>query len=611
MAVFDASRVMLCPLFVLIMAGTAVADEMMFVDVNADDTFNIRGLDVPVASARGTDNFFLADPMVAHDWAYTRVVSRSLATELAAAQSTIAAQRITQLEDALTPIYAALPRNEHGLLGNGTVRYALHRLFTKRRGWSIKGLEPAGGAWLQTMSVTSDVKQVTKYIVPTLLHDMMLPNMDGRGLDLHMLAIAAATIEHLVRAETLDVLYSVYTTLELPVGGRRTEAQAETILTTFLMVFGFGSNLEISTARDMRKARAYLESHHPEWRAMQDIVRGAMHSVNNADGFEFSDIMLAVEDLERRYVQHHGRDCVRAKERFSSIPEQHNGRAPLAALKPSYEPGFRALFTEDVEQLQKLGALGSGALNPNDMAASDLIMPNYVESQALCLSTASYYTICCPNECESLLEQLELNIKASAASPEVLGQHVASLRPGSNSDSLVADLKQLAATSSDGLVALHSGDFARLLHTALPLECPAPQADTLSGVSHGTNPRTADEWMADPSGDVGDTEEMMSEIAESLAKYTALGRNGDGSDIVGEEPIWNLHESVHERKDSLASTTPAMPGRGRFFGMVLKLAAMVSLIGVALTTWKSTISAADHDSAKKKQFGAWSEHSLA
>ena len=47
-----------------------------------------------------------------------------------------ASSRVQQLERILGPIYAALPKNEQGYLGHATVRYALHRLFVQRHGWS-------------------------------------------------------------------------------------------------------------------------------------------------------------------------------------------------------------------------------------------------------------------------------------------------------------------------------------------------------------------------------------------------------------------------------------------------------------------------------------------
>merc|ERR1719343_1204563 len=57
------------------------------------------------------------------------------------------ARRVKKIEAALRPMFAALPKNEYGNLGQATARYALHRLFVQRHAWYIKGLEPDAGAY--------------------------------------------------------------------------------------------------------------------------------------------------------------------------------------------------------------------------------------------------------------------------------------------------------------------------------------------------------------------------------------------------------------------------------------------------------------------------------
>merc|ERR1719482_1488924 len=75
-----------------------------------------------------------------------------------------ASSRVKQLEATLGPIFAALPKNEQGYLGHATVRYALHRLFVQRHGWSIKGLNAAGGHRNSTSSAGLLKEQVPAYI---------------------------------------------------------------------------------------------------------------------------------------------------------------------------------------------------------------------------------------------------------------------------------------------------------------------------------------------------------------------------------------------------------------------------------------------------------------
>merc|ERR1719230_970701 len=93
-------------------------------------------------------------------------------------------------------MYAALPKNEHNKLGHTTVRYALHRLFMQRHGWSVKGLEPAGGSWNSSSPAGILIDRVPAYI-----QGLFEERLDGHGLNLHEVAVLASALEHLIHDE--------------------------------------------------------------------------------------------------------------------------------------------------------------------------------------------------------------------------------------------------------------------------------------------------------------------------------------------------------------------------------------------------------------------------
>merc|ERR1719171_3274298 len=76
---------------------------------------------------------------------------RSLLTALEAALGSghrhATEKRLKRLEQMLSPMFGAMPKNEQGLLGPSAAGYMLHRLFVQRHGWFIRALEPAGGAF--------------------------------------------------------------------------------------------------------------------------------------------------------------------------------------------------------------------------------------------------------------------------------------------------------------------------------------------------------------------------------------------------------------------------------------------------------------------------------
>merc|ERR1719162_2628405 len=68
-------------------------------------------------------------------------------------------------------------------------------------------------------------------------------------------------------------------------------------------------------------------------------------------------------------------------------------------------------FTESVDYLRQLGALDeSDASNPR------VIIPNYISGPSNCVASSAYYSVCCLDECEGILGQLEQGIAAPEAS---------------------------------------------------------------------------------------------------------------------------------------------------------------------------------------------------
>jgi len=96
--------------------------------------------------------------------------------------------RLARLESTLHPMFLSLPKNVHGNLDHGTVRYALHRLFVQRHGWYIKGLDNAGQSWNESSHAEILKDQAADFVQSVFEH-----KLGYRGLNLHELAVLGAT----------------------------------------------------------------------------------------------------------------------------------------------------------------------------------------------------------------------------------------------------------------------------------------------------------------------------------------------------------------------------------------------------------------------------------
>merc|ERR1719277_228288 len=181
-------------------------------------------------------------------------------------------------------------------------------------------------------------------------------------------------------------------------------------------------------------------------------------------------------------------ECHQLKNRLVAIEDEGTGRVPLSRF---YRGGLDGdwTFTESVEYLRHIGALDE--TSPDRMS---VVIPNYIQSQSNCLAGSSFYSVCCFDECEGLLGQVEEAVQGPAASPLRIAAAVSNLgsdtvhAPRNLSKALLDRLGDIAQLHG-GHVPLHGRLFAQWLHHAYPRECPFPH------VIGAVNRVSPTEWM--------------------------------------------------------------------------------------------------------------------
>jgi hypothetical protein len=176
------------------------------------------------------------------------------------------------------------------------------------------------------------------------------------------------------------------------------------------------------------------------------------------------------------YEEQSASECRDIKQEFSRIPNGTDGRALLADLHRAALQG-EGTFRESTDYLRKVGAL-----DESDPARPHVLLPNYVYSPSNCLGTTSFYDVCCPNECDLIMEHLEQRLQSSEAKVADITSALAS--PSWNFDqpaggaqwSSARTLLDDLARAHGGLVPLHGHSFADWLHQAFPRECPQIRA---------------------------------------------------------------------------------------------------------------------------------------
>mmetsp|Transcript_12481 Transcript_12481/g.25192 ORF Transcript_12481/g.25192 Transcript_12481/m.25192 type:complete len:561 (-) Transcript_12481:125-1807(-) len=442
-----------------------------------------------------------------------------LEATLGAGRRSAAEGRVAMFEDAMRPIFQAMPRNGEDRLPASGVRYLLHRVFVERHGWFVEGLTNAGESWNSSSPAGFFAEHVGDEV-----HGVFERRLGDRGLSLHETAVFAATLESLVHEETLERLHSTHHLLGLDAKeDSASEKEVEQIIDAYMLMLVLGLSHTTVSREVILAASQRMDEIYPNWHQVQKWVREVRKEVVSANPESrttFATTANVLEEVAERYGRWQDSECIALKGDLMKIEKDGTGRVPLqdfysAALNGSYQ------FTEKREYLRQLGALDeSQASHPS------VIIPNYINSASNCLASSKFYSVCCINECESLLKPLERHIGAPDALPSEIVALVEKL-PSSTVDaprqlpaSLTQRLEEIAAEHG-GRVPLHGRLFSQWMHHAFPRECPYPHA---SGTTQQMTPQQFHEALGEASShDAASLEEEIEVCRQAGERAAAAG----------------------------------------------------------------------------------------
>lgn len=383
-----------------------------------------------------------------------------LEAALAGTHKGLSKKRMEDLRRDLAGLYAALPKNEHGRLAPAAVRYAVHQHFVRTRNWYLRSLNPIGEAQRPPSRAEELRGQV-----PVHLQSLLERHLGERGLGHLELTALVATLEHLIRGDSSERLKASYQTYSLSPNATVSSQQLMDVLKNFMTHYlSLKHRSGYAVTRDEAERNLWeVERGYDGWRAVVHNMEKALTQMT--EPFGFKDAMAAANKVMQRYEWKSADECHVFKRDLAAMPGGETGRVALTVLHQSALSG-KLQFSESTEYLTMLGALQDGKV----------LIPNYLIGPSQCLGTTSFYDSCCPNECESFVEQLERRIEKPNPTPDeiiaVLGTRYGD-RPISKD--FVEELRTTVAARNGG-VALHGYTFAQWLSQVYPLECSTPIA---------------------------------------------------------------------------------------------------------------------------------------
>jgi hypothetical protein len=459
-------------------------------------------------------------------------LKRALVAEIEAALSggleTVTQEHLDEISEALRPTFEVLPKNSYDRLNHNSVRYLMNRYFSTRHGWFINGLQEGGESWN-----ASSAKISMRDHIPEVLQELFEKRIGQRGSGLKEVSVFAAMTEHLIHEELRSKLELVYQSKGVLAGASIERPQAVKIMELYVICMLRGHD----TAACVRQSKVLESTFHkqyPAWKEVQQMIADIVPtSADEQPSFLFGDIANLLGVVTKRFAQFYEGQCSKLKSSLLSMEEKHSGRARLTDFYKAALYDGMYNFVETIEVLRHLGSLDEvNASNPR------IIIPNYVQGLSNCVARTSFYSTCCPNTCEALLDRVERALGKSEATPTeivtAIEDPTAALEPGFQGLNpwLRKRLDNLARHHG-GNVPLHGRLFMQWMHFVHPRDCAYPH---LSGTTYK---RTLEEWARDHSSSPQLTVQQLTSVTKHLDQIAS------GSDGPQQAERSRVDEDVH------------------------------------------------------------------
>lgn len=430
-------------------------------------------------------------PACARDF-LSQQVTRQLVKETLLAELTSSAgnARIAAIEQELLPMFASMPQNQEGEVESSVVTYLLHRYFVQKHGWYVKGLSPF--TYRTSLDETTTGEFITE-LAPAYIQELLMKQMKHEGMQLRDLAVFAATMADLIHAEGMRNLFTVYEKL----GMSTDEADAVDFFRALrgylsAIIIGFDTEVTANIPALERQARSVYPEYDDLIMWIEDtqldirfLDRSHRNPFRVRDGISFDEADRLMHALYHHFGTLLNRECMSVKEELVDQEYPNTGRVPLAKFYARVDSNLK----ESVDYIRNMGAL-----DETDPSNPTLVIPNYMSSPARCMPFSSYFSVCCPDTCESIRREVEVAVAEPVAEPQRIAEIVSGISsetqdaPRNLSSLLLSRLEDIGRHHG-GHVPLHGRLFMQWMHHAYPRECPYPHA------SGTVNPVSQEEWI--------------------------------------------------------------------------------------------------------------------
>lgn len=474
-------------------------------------------LSLGVVGAAG-DGFLVAQPK----GSTTEEEFRAAMSTVMGCGGGVKSERLAAVEKALLPMWRVLPKTRDDLVEWRMVRYVAHRYFMQQWSLLVRGFEPMR----QINSSHLGSAEILTQKVPSLVETVLESKRSSNGFSLQETVAMVATLQQLISDAEHTLLEKVYQRQRKSTRQTLSHIEISDIIEAYMVHWMMDG--DEATIKLLLKDRSLLGQVLPKWPEVKGFVDGIVktmefsrqHSPKPGHGmaawggqYTFEDAHEAVGAITKQFASFWETECQTIKQSLVALDKTGTGRISLPDFYGANSDG-EWRFGESEAYLRELGALDESSV----WRGKQVIIPNYLQGASNCIVMNSHYLVCCINECETVLNDVEDAIGAPVADPEQILPLVGNMSNLEDEqpkldEALKSQLFRIAETHG-GKVPLHGRLFAQWLHYVFPRECPFPhKSGTTSFVTPG---QFGDDFMV-TSKDIENHAAARNESSEKLA----------------------------------------------------------------------------------------------
>jgi len=398
----------------------------------------------------------------------------------------ISSSRLLKIEQSILPVWKVLPKNREGNVGWRSLRYVAHRFFMQQSNLLVRGFEPmrrVNESELGMADILEDrLPSVTNFA----------EEMGEEKYGLRDAVMLVASIEQLIFDNESALLEKAYQRAQRYFArissARIPFERLARVLETYMIHWMMGSDHE--SVGLLLGNESLLFSEFPHWRELKAYVRGEIRAMDferlhsPADhlqevfqqGYTFADAHEVVGAITKNFAPFWESECQAIKSSLVALDTAGTGRVRLGDFYgASIDGEWR--FGESEAYLRDMGVLDE----TSTWRGKQVIIPNYIQAASNCIVNTDAYLVCCRNDCEDIMRDIEIAVQSPTASPEFILELVGNMTAHAGEDDGPVEIsstlrEQLlnVARHHDGMVPVHGRLFAQWLHYVFPRDCAFP-----------------------------------------------------------------------------------------------------------------------------------------